>query len=213
MRELALRPQVREQGPGPECSKLARRAPAAAWGTMVRVARERNFAQARMKTKAEVPRRRALEKVKWTKAAKERELLRQSWLRWLRVQALARTPQELTPKQQEPTWWRLENPRVQELMQARRVAKPREQAGHSRTLRAPAPGQKLQERTERAKNSARPPRSQRAWAALGRAALLMRQASPAGRTSSPAERPLALTKWVARKQDWRWLRSPRRDAR
>ena len=180
------------------------------WGIEVRVARERNFARARMtKTKAVDPQRQALARVRaLMPASMEPEPM------WMQApQELPKRepgPTELLPEQ-EPL--RVENPR--KLAQGRRIAEPRAQAGHLlATLRELARARwKQRELLAWSKNNVRPPQLLRAWAALGKEVPRKRQAFLEGGTWLPACQLLGKRKWVARTQDWPWRRSRRRGER
>lgn len=159
---------------------------------MAPVARERNFARAKKTERVEFPQRAlAPVLVKRKQAATELDL-----------PAGRSRPEPTEPlTEQELVLLLLENPRM--LVQARRTVEPLEQVEHwPATLLESTPARwKPRKLLARAKNNLRPPRSLRAWAALGTADPFVRQAFPAGGMSLPASKRLEKRKPVASKQD------------
>lgn len=165
--------------------------------TTGRVALEPSFAQARMTKRMEVPPVRPLTLKR--KLAKAQEHQAEHWLRSLELgpmrRALVRlqTPRELRkPKPERTSPHRLENSQARERVQARArpVAKAQEvqpERWLPKKVLAWRPTQqglkKLGELLARTKSNAYLPRSLRARAALGRAALRERQAFPVGTSS------------------------------
>ena len=140
---------LQRQGQRRDCSKLVELVKALR-GTVVPVARERNFARAKRTERVEFPQQQELAPapVKRKQAATELDLP---------AERSRPEPTELMTEQ-EPILLRLENPRM--LVQARRAAKPLEQVEHwPATLLESTPARwKLRELLARAKNNLRPPR-------------------------------------------------------